>query len=709
MDRVLGALAARGIATHKGGQGWLSHCPAHEDKTPSLSISEGHDGRALLKCFAGCTAESIVAALGLAMTDLFSDPPKAARFTGQGSTAQAEPKHSPTAQTFAEFCATRKLDLARLASRWQVKETNIHGRACLQYPTALKVDRLKFLDGQKPKYLWAQAGKGKSHWYGMGAARKHGGPVLYIVNGEPSVWACDLEGVSAVCLCGEGVTPGASLIQELKTSGFERFAIVYDLDDAGRKGARATVEALRKAELDARALELPASLGPHGDVDDLHRREGAGLKAALEALPELPEGAPLGILLKDVKPRKVQWLWRGWFPYGKVTMLDGDPGLGKTTLALDLAARLSRGYALPDGSPCEAGGAVIMTAEDDAGDTIRPRLEAAGAKLEKILYLDGLGEGGEIPVSIPENLPEVASAMARVNARLLIVDPIMAFFSGRVDSHKDQDVRRAMAPLKKLAGRTGAAIVCIRHLNKAPGGKGIYRGGGSIGIGGAARSVVLVHEDPGNPDLRVMASVKSNLSRPPQSLSFGLESVELPESGETSKVTWHGTSDLTAEGLLASPTDPEERGSQEQAEDFLHEMLSNGPVPVKRVWAAAEEAGISRYALKAAKARLKVVARHEGRPPRPGGHPGEPGQWLWGLPTEEAEKTPKESEKENFDPFEGTTAPKAFDDGHSPEGVEKPNLRPLRDNFDPFGGDGAMDPRELEKLEHEHPEFFTEA
>jgi RecA-family ATPase len=114
-------------------------------------------------------------------------------------------------------------------------------------------------------------------------------------------------------------------------------------------------------------------------------------------------------------------------------MLDGDPGLGKTTLALDLTARLSRGHALPDGASCEAGGAVILTAEDDAADTIRPRLEAAGADLGKILYLDSIPDedGNDGPVSIPEHLPEIERAMARVNARLLVVDPIMAFFSGK--------------------------------------------------------------------------------------------------------------------------------------------------------------------------------------------------------------------------------------------------------------------------------------
>jgi hypothetical protein len=538
-----------------------------------------------------------------------------------------------------------------------VKEAVHNGRACITYPTALGVDRLKFLDGAKPKYLWAESGKGKAHLYGKGAAREHGGPVLFLVNGEPSVWACDQEGVAAVCLCGEGVTPNESLIQELKASGFTRFKVVYDLDQAGRRGALATVMALKDAGLDAVALELPKELGLHGDCDDLHRREGKNLSKALEALPELSEHRPLGVLLKDVKPQKVQWLWRGWIPAGKITMLDGDPGLGKTTLALDIAARLSRGHALPDGAPCDAGGAVILTAEDDAADTILPRLQAAGADLGKILYLDSIPDenGNDGPVSIPENLSEIERAMARVNARLLIVDPIMAFFSGKVDSHRDQDVRRALAPLKKLAGRTGAAVLCVRHLNKVTGGKAIYRGGGSIGIGGAARSVALVHEDPNDPERRVLASVKSNLGRPPQSLSFGIETAELPETGETSKIAWHGYSDLTAESLLAAPVDAEERDGQAQAEDFLRELLADGPLPAKQIWQAAEGAGVSRYAIKTAKVRLKIVVTREGGL-------GRDGAWIWSLPDEDenddlAKKSkipPKKSKKEDFD-FLGET------------------------------------------------------
>jgi putative DNA primase/helicase len=301
VERVLGALRERGVEAKPSGPGkWQAKCPAHDDDNPSLSISEGQDGRAILHCFSGCPVESVVAALGLAMPDLFNDPPKAKEWfhvrttlpktaapEAPRSTEEAGARESQGPQTFATFCATRKLDPARLASRWKVKEAVHNGRPCLTYPTALGVDRVKYLDDQKPKYTWTAKG-GRSHLYGLRAAKAHGGPVLHIVNGEPSTWGCDQEGVAAVCLCGgEGAAPNESLIQELKASGFAQFKVVYDLDSAGKKGALATVKALRDAGLDAVALELPKELGLHGDVDDLHRREGKNLKAALETLPEL--------------------------------------------------------------------------------------------------------------------------------------------------------------------------------------------------------------------------------------------------------------------------------------------------------------------------------------------------------------------------------------------------------------------------------------
>jgi putative DNA primase/helicase len=199
----------------------------------------------------------------------------------------AAPAPAPVPATLEAFARQRHLDPERLRSLWRVAEVRHAGRPALRFPTRLEVDRLKYLDGKKPKATWAGTG-GRAHCYGLSEAQRIGGEVLYLVNGEPSVWAATQAGVPAVCFCiGEDTAPAADVLAELAGSGFRRFAVVYDRDDAGRRGARRVLEALRGAELEAVALELPADLGEHGDADDLARRVGDRLGEVLAGLPEL--------------------------------------------------------------------------------------------------------------------------------------------------------------------------------------------------------------------------------------------------------------------------------------------------------------------------------------------------------------------------------------------------------------------------------------
>jgi RecA-family ATPase len=163
-----------------------------------------------------------------------------------------------------------------------------------------------------------------------------------------------------------------------------------------------------------------------------------------------------GTLLSEVEPEQVEWLWPGRLPLGKLAVLDGDPGLGKSVVTLDVAARLSVGLELPDGQPCEPAGVVLLSAEDGLRDTIRPRLDAAGADSERIFALSTVVEakGGERMISLTKDLTVIERAIERVEAGLVVVDPLTAFLSEKTDSHKDQDVRRALAPLAALAERT---------------------------------------------------------------------------------------------------------------------------------------------------------------------------------------------------------------------------------------------------------------
>jgi putative DNA primase/helicase len=162
---------------------------------------------------------------------------------------------------------------------------------------------------------------------------------------------------------------------------------------------------------------------------------------------------------------------------------------------------------LHDGTPTEAAGAVIVSAEDGDSDTIRPRFDAAGGDPNRVLLL-----GDDKPFAIPGDIPRLDRAVKQLGAALVVVDPVMAFLSGNVNSNRDQDVRRALTPLKRMAERTGAAVVLVCHLNKTPGGNPLYRGGDSIGIIGAARSGMVVGKHPDDAEIRVVAGQKNNLS-----------------------------------------------------------------------------------------------------------------------------------------------------------------------------------------------------
>ena len=333
---------------------------------------------------------------------------------------------------------------------------------------------------------------------------------------------------------------------------------------------------------------------------------------------------PVGKLLSEVEPEQVEWLWPGRLPLGKLAVLDGDPGLGKSALTLDLAARVSAGFELPDGGRCGPAGVVLLSAEDGLEDTIRPRLDAAGADTERIVALSmiGVGTRAERLVSLTQDLDAIEAAIGRVGAALVVIDPLMAFLTGKTDSHKDQDIRRALAPLAALAERTGAAVLIVRHLNKSVGGNALYRGGGSIGIIGAARAGLVVAPDPEDPERRILAANKHNLSRAAPSLVFRVEAAP----NGAARVAWEGTSRLSTGDVLKEPADPDQKSALSEAKEFLLTELAEGPVAAELVRKVARAAGIKERTLKRAKRDLGVRSKKESD-----------GIWSWVPPDEGAE------------------------------------------------------------------------
>jgi hypothetical protein len=328
------------------------------------------------------------------------------------------------------------------------------------------------------------------------------------------------------------------------------------------------------------------------------------------------------------EPRRVTWLSQGRLAAGKITILDGDPGLGKSTMALDWAARISRGDALPQGPKNPPRGVVILSAEDDPRDTIRPRLDATGADLNKIHIFDMRPEGlvsdemeARLPI-IPEDIEALGHQIEAANAALVIIDPLMAFFSDTVKSNSDQDVRRALSPLSAALQRTGAACLILRHLNKAQGLSTLYRGGGSIGIIGAARFGLIVGRDPDDDtsDRRILAVQKCNIGREQPSLVYRLE--EEPGT-DVAKVVWEGESEHRASALTGTGKSEEERAGVKEAADWLVATLAGGSVPAGELKRRAEADGLKWRTLEAAKKNARVISDKVGY--------GRDAPWVWRL------------------------------------------------------------------------------
>jgi RecA-family ATPase len=310
-----------------------------------------------------------------------------------------------------------------------------------------------------------------------------------------------------------------------------------------------------------------------------------------------------------VQPKKLRWLWHSRIPLGKVTVLDGDPGLGKSLISIDLAARLSTAKPMPNAATVdlsEPAGAVFLSAEDDPEDTIQPRLALVAADLTRIVLLQAVKREGGLSMPTIADLGAIAQAVKSVTAKLVVIDPLMAYLPEETNSYRDQDVRRSLAPLAALAGELDVAVLVIRHLNKTSNNNPIYRGGGSIGIIGAARSGLMVAKDPDDDSRCILSVAKSNLAKLPASLAYEIRSnaVEVPY------INWLGSTQHTAVSLLANQADTtEDRSAVREAEDFLQEFLKTGPRKVADVFKAAKVAGTAEKTLRRAKAAIGVKAR----------------------------------------------------------------------------------------------------
>ena len=310
------------------------------------------------------------------------------------------------------------------------------------------------------------------------------------------------------------------------------------------------------------------------------------------------------ISMDTIPIEEVKWLLYPFIPLGKITILQGDPGEGKTTLALQIIAALTTGKPVWEGAPpMEPVNVIYQTAEDGLSDTIKPRLAAAGADCARVMVID---DSDKVLTLDDDRLEQ---AIEQTDARLVVLDPIQGYIGASVDMHRANEIRPLMYRIAKLAEKYGCAILLIGHMNKNSGEKSSYRGLGSIDFQAAARSVLVVGRIKDDPTLRVVCPAKSSLAPEGGAVAFRLD----PEQG----FQWAGPYDISVDELLSDSS----RGHKlREAQSFLKEVLADGPLPQTEIEAAAQQAGIRPKTLRNARYELGVTSIKISK------------QWVWALP-----------------------------------------------------------------------------
>jgi len=678
---------------------WKARCPAHADTNPSLSITLGDGGRALIHCHAGCAPESIVEALGLTMADLMPQRAEGRRLDTAphgwaGTSGRTEPgglyedngprATGPGPRGPGAIYATSDQAVAELERRMgpASKIWTYHDDYEDPVGLILRWDReggkeirpvSRTLEG------WVLGGMPTPRpLYRLVELLKRTDERVYVAEGEKAADAAGSLGLLATT-SPHGAHSAAKA--DWRPLAGRDVAILPDNDDPGRRYADEVAKILLGLQPPAtvRIVALPEIQAGEDIYDWLERRdavEPAALRERLETLVDatavrsvpvrayLPEEAtqrnqekitPCGVTtnkitpcgvstneippcgvstngsratghdscpvltcVADVEETAIRWLWPGRVPLGRITMLVGRPGEGKSFLTTDMAAHVTRGRCWPDGTACPEGSVLLISAEDDPADTIRPRLRAHGADLTRVHLLstvrrtDADGRPYETMFTLAD-LEALESAMAaRPDCRLVVIDPIGSFLGGDTDAHRDNDVRSILVPVTMLAERHDVAVLVVAHRRKSFGPSADDLALGSRAFTAVARAVWHLTRDPENKARRLLLTGKSNIAPEQAGLAFTI----VAEPGGLPSIRWEsGAVDMTADDAIRRENgDADDRGATavEQAVAWLRDTLAEGALPSADVLARARAQGIRQRTLERAKEQLGVRSRRTG-------------------------------------------------------------------------------------------------
>ena len=530
-----------GVQHYQGGSN--ARCPAHDDGTASLSVSPGDDGGIVVNCHAGCDTADVLKVMGLSFADLGALPHKVAEY------------HYTDSQNRVLWTV----------ERWASPKT-------FRCRPGLPLKSKRVLYG--------------ASW--IAKARAENRPIL-VVEGEKDADRAHAENIPATtCVLGAGSwLPHYS--DEL--AGLD-VLVVADNDPAGKRHAQAIYKSLDGIAASVRLLKSRSGsdLSDHFDagftVDDLDPLGWGGRMPCYRGT--------------DLVDEPVRWAWAGHMPLGAITVIDGDPGDGKSVLTCELAARWSSHLRMPDGSanPFDGPVNVIMVcAEDHLKATVAPRLRAHGADMSR-MHLINMGNEEGAPFSLGVNLGDLEEVIAEHQAKIIVLDPVMAYLPDGTDSASDMSVRRALAPLMLLAARHDVLIIVVRHLNKSGHGKAIYRGGGSIAFSGLARAAFLVARHPDDESARVLAAVKASLAPAPPSLVYRISTDPVRN---VARLDWAGQLGAGAQELLDG--DGEHDSPPGEVAGWLMGLCTE-PMPWKEIVTHGKNAGYTEKSLMRVRSRV---------------------------------------------------------------------------------------------------------